>query len=162
MIQNFLEKCKDIFIESVNKLKGSDKRIALAKTAEAIGIGGQSVVAKEFNVSRDTIRKGTYELKSGIRIVDAFNARGRKKVEEKLPDLLENIKDIVDSQSQTDPDFKTTRLFTRLTVSEIRKQLILQKGYTDLELPTNQTLNNKINELGYNLKKVRKLKPLKK
>ncbi|MBZ9621777.1 HTH domain-containing protein [Clostridium sp. FP2] len=42
-------------------------------------------MAKEFNVSRDTIRNGIHELKSGIIIVDAFNARGRKNIEEELP-----------------------------------------------------------------------------
>ena len=162
MILNFIDKCKDIFIDNINKLKGSDRRIALAKVSEVIGKGGQTIVAREFNVSRDTIRKGLHEHKSGITIVDAFNARGRKSIEEKLPNLIEDIKDIVDSQSQTDPSFKTTRLFTRITVSEVKKQLIKQKNYADKDLPTNQTLNNKINKLGYKLSKVRKVKPLKK
>ena len=76
--------------------------------------------------------------------------------------MIRDIQNIVDSQSQTDPNFKTTRIFTRLTVKEVRKQLILQKGYDDKDLPTNQTLNNKINRMGYHLKKVRKVKPLKK
>lgn len=162
MILNILEKCKDIFIESITKLKSSDRRIALAKVSEAIGKGGQSVVAKEFNVSRDTIRKGRYELKCGITVIDAFNARGRKKAEEKLPNLLEDIRDIVDCQSQTDPSFKTTRLYTRLTVQGVRNQLIETKGYRAEELPTIQTLNTKINNMGYTLKKVMKTKPLKK
>jgi len=162
MILNILEKCKDIFKEVVNKLKGSDRRVALAKVSEIIGKGGQSAVAKEFNVSRDTVKKGLHELKSGFKIVDAFNARGRKNIEEKLPRLIEDIKDIVDSQAQTDPSFKTTRLFTRITVKEVRNQLIKQKNYEDKDLPTNQTLNNKINKIGYHLKKVKKVKPLKK
>ena len=68
----------------------------------------------------------------------------------------------MDSESQTDPSFKTTRLYTRLTVKEVRNQLISKNKYTDNELPTNATLNTKINELGYKLKKVRKVKPLKK
>lgn len=138
MIQDFFNKYKKIFIESIHKLTGSDKRIALAETAEAIGKGGQSTVAKEFQVSRDTIRKGRCELKTGIPFEDAFHARGRKKVEERLPNLIQDIKDIVDGQSQTDPSFNTTRLFTRLTVAEIRKQLIKQKGYTEEALPTYQ------------------------
>lgn len=162
MIHNILGNCKDILKETINMLKGSNKRIALAKVSEIIGVGGKSFVAQEFNVSRDTIRKGLYELKTGIQIEDLFSERGRKKVEAKLPNLINDIKDIVDSQSQTDPTFKTTRLFTRLTVNEVRKQLVKQKGYKNEELPTNQTLNNKINELGYKLKKVRKVKPLKK
>jgi hypothetical protein len=125
MILGIFGKCKDIFKETLNKLKGSDRRVALASVAKLIGQGGQSTVAKEFNVSRDTIRKGLHELNSGIMIVDAFNARGRKRIEEKLPNLTQDIKNIVDSQSQTDPNFKTTRLFTRLTVKVVRKQLIL-------------------------------------
>lgn len=120
------------------------------------------MIAKELHVGRDTIRKGTKELASQVPIIDNHHAKGRKKVENKLPYLLEDIKSIVDSQSQTDPNFKTTRLFTRLTIREIRKQLILQKGYEDTQLPTNQTLLNKTNELGYKLTKVRKIKPLKK
>ncbi|MBE1556564.1 ISAzo13 family transposase [Sporosarcina limicola] len=161
MIPTYFGKCKAIFIETIHKLKGSDKRKALAKIAKSLGKGGQSTVAKEFNVSRNTIRKGRFELK-GISIADAFNARGRKGVEVKLPNLLEDITDIIDTQSQTDPDFGTTRLFTRVTVKEVRKQLIGQKGYTDEELPVTQTLNNKINKLGYRLQKVQKAKPLKK
>ena len=162
MIQNFFTKFKDVLHEAVDKLTGSDKRKLLARTAEAIGKGGQSLVADEFHVSRDTIRKGTNELRTGISCKDAFHARGRKKVEERLPNLIQDIKDIVDGQSQTDPSFHTTRLFTRLTVKEIRNQLIEKKGYTDEKLPTNQTLNTKINELGYQLKKVKKVKPIKK
>ena len=162
MIHNILDNCKDIFIDSINKLKSSDRRIALAKVSKAFDKGGQRIVAKIFNVSRDTIRKGTHELESGITIIDAYNARGRKKVEEKLPNLLEDIKDIVDCQSQTDPNFKTTRLFTRLTVKKVRDQLVEKKGYSLEVLPTLQTLNTKINNMGYTLKKVMKTKPLKK
>jgi hypothetical protein len=40
-----------------------------ASVSEVIGKGGQSFVAKEFNVSRDTIRKGLYELNSGFKIL---------------------------------------------------------------------------------------------
>jgi len=162
MIHNILKDYKDIFIDSINKLKSSDRRIALARVSKVIGKGGQLIVAKVFNVSRDTIRKGTHELESGIAIIDAYNARGRKKVEEKLPNLLGDIKDIVDCQSQTDPDFKTTRLFTRLTVEKVRDQLVETKGYILEELPTLQTLNTKINNMEYKLKKVMKTKPLKK
>lgn len=162
MIHNILENCKDIFIDSINKLKSSNRRIAIAKVSKAIGKGGQRIVAKEFNVSRDTIRKGTHELESGVTIIDAYNARGRKKVEEKLPNLLDDIKYIVDCQSQTDPSFRTTRLYTRLTVQEVMTQLVQTKGYRIEELPTLQTLNTKINNMGYTLKKVMKTKPLKK
>ena len=47
MIHNILENCKDIFIDSINKLKSSDRRIAIAKVSKAIGKGGQRIVAKD-------------------------------------------------------------------------------------------------------------------
>ena len=39
------------------------------------------------------------------------------------PTLLDDIRAIVDSQSQTDPQFRTTRLYTRLSAAEVRRQL---------------------------------------
>ena len=160
-IIQILMKCKNSLIYAIEKLKGSDKRISLAMIANDIGKGGQSIVSKEFNVSRDTIRKGKREIENGVSDDDKVETRGRKRIEEKLRHLLEDIKDIIDSQSQTDPNFKTTRLFTRLTSKEIRIQLIIQKNYKDDELPTIQTINNKVRLLGYNLSKVKKLKPKK-
>jgi hypothetical protein len=162
MITDFYGECKNIFKEAVKKLKSSDRRIILAQVANKLKRGGQIKVAKEFNIGRDTLRKGLKELETGIKCVDAFNMRGRKKTEYKLPNLLKDIKEIADSQSQTDPKFQSTRLYTRLTIEEFRKQLKKQKKYRDFQLPTNQTLTTIINKLGYNTKKIQKTKPLKK
>ncbi|MCY9669233.1 ISAzo13 family transposase [Paenibacillus alginolyticus] len=162
MIPEFIDRCKEILIENTVKLTGTDKRVTLAKMAKEVGRGGRTIVSKIFKTSRNTINKGFLELESGIPINDNFSARGRHLAEEKLPNLLEDLKSIIDPQSQTDPSFKSVRLFTRLTVKEIRKKLIQEKNYTEKELPTNQTLNTKVNQLGYTLKKVRKVKPMKK
>jgi hypothetical protein len=48
MINELFVKCKYILVESVKKLKGSDKRKALAETAKTVGKGGQSIVASQF------------------------------------------------------------------------------------------------------------------
>jgi hypothetical protein len=109
--------------------------------------------------SRVLIRKGTRELESGIPIQDNFSARGRKRAEDHLPTLLTDIQGIVDSQSQTDPQFRTNRLYTRISAAEVRRQLIVQKGYTDAELPTAETIGAKLNALGYFPKKVAKTRP---
>ena len=162
MINDFFGKCKYILKDTIYKLKGHEKRNTIAHIAKEFCCGGQSFVAKEFNIGRDTLRKGMHEIKSGIHCEDAFNMRGRKKTEERLPRLTQDIKGIAEPQCQTDPQFKSTRLYTRLTICEIRKQLINQKGYHDCDLPTNQTLNTIVNKLGYLLKIVQKTKPLKK
>jgi DDE family transposase len=78
-----------------------------------------------------------------------------------LPRLLDDIKALVDGQSQTDPSFRSTRLYTRLTAAEVRRQLIAQKGYTDAELPTERTISTKLRDLGYHPTKVAKTQPQK-
>jgi hypothetical protein len=111
-------------------------------------------------MSRNTIRKGVEEVKSGKKIEDKYNLRGRKKTTEKLPKLKEEIKAILDSQSQADPKFQTDRLFTNISIGEIRKQLIRQYEYTDEELPTIRTINTIVNEMKYTVKSVKKADPI--
>ncbi len=152
---------KALFIETAQALKGSGRRVFMAQTVRELGLGGQRRAERELGWSRATIRKGTRELDSGFAIVDAFALRGRKRAEEHLPHLLADITALVDSQSQADPRFRSARLYTRLTAAEVRGQLIAQKGYTDEELPTVQTLGAKLNALGYHLKKVAKSQPQK-
>ena len=76
-----------------------------------------------------------------------FDARGRKRPEYHLPNLLADIQSIVDGQSQTDLTFATTRLYTRISAAEVRRQLQIQKGYTDGQLLTEETLRQKLNAL---------------
>ena len=123
---------KALYIETAKCLKGSDRRIFMARTLKVLGRGGLKYAEKELRWSRETITKGRHELRTGIRIIDNYSGRGRKKTEERLPRLLDDIKEIAESAAQTDPTFQTTRLFTRLSAKEVRYQLIEQRGYTDL------------------------------
>jgi hypothetical protein len=153
---------KALFMETAYSLKGSARRLFMARTVKELGPGGQRRAERELGWSRVTIRKGTHELASGFTCLEAFAARGRKPVETHLPTLLADIQAIVDSQSQTDPQFRTTRLYTRLRAAEVRRQRIAPKGYPPDALPTVQTLTTKLNVLGYSPKKVAKSQPQKK
>ena len=152
---------KTWFIETAKALKGSEWRIFMARTVRELGSGGQRLAERELGWNRGTIRKGEDELESGIAIEDNFSARGRKPSEVHLPNLLTDIQGIVDSQSQTDPQFRNTRLYCRLSAGEVRRQLIALQEYSDDELPTEQTINSKMNKLGYYAKKVAKSQPQK-
>jgi hypothetical protein len=156
------DELKALFIDTAKMLKGSDRRLFMARVTRLWGKGGQRYAEAALNWNRGTIRKGTHELESGCTCVDAFSVRGRKRAEEHLPNLLNDIKAIAEVQSQTDPTFKTTRLFTRLSAAEVRRQLILQKGYRDDELPGEETIRVKLNGLQYHLRSVRKSRPEKK
>ena len=152
---------KSLFIVTAKTLKGSARRLFMARTVRELGSGGQRRAERELGWNRATIRKGMHELASGLICQDNFAARGRKRVEDHLPNLLIDMAAIVDSQSQVDPQFRTNRLYTRLDAAEVRRQLIAQKGYSDAELPTVQTITTKLNALGYYPQKVAKSEPKK-
>lgn len=152
---------KALFIETAKTLKGSARRHFMARTVQELGPGGQRWAERELGWNRQTIRKALRELASGLICLDALTLRRRKRTEEHLPNLLTDILAIVDSQSQADPQFRTTRLYTRLTAAEVRRQLIAQKGYTDAELPTERTIASKLTGLGYYPTKVAKTQPQK-
>jgi hypothetical protein len=150
-----------ILIAAARALKGSQRRLFLARTVSAMGRGGQIWAEAHLGWNRETIRKGMHEFRTGMTCVDAFHYRRRKPAEEHLPRLLDDIRAIADGQSQADPKFQTDRLFTRISAAEVRRQLIATKGYTDAELPTQQTINTKMNLLGFRLSRVAKCRPQK-
>jgi hypothetical protein len=152
---------KEYLQATANALAGVDRRLFMARTVRFLGLHGQRRAERELGWNRVTIRKGMHELTSGIRCLDAFGLRGRKRAEEHLPELLDDIKTIVDGQCQTDPSFQTRRLYTRLTAAKVREQLIVQQGYADAVLPSAETIRCKIHDLGYHLRKVQKCKPKK-
>jgi transposase len=146
---------------AMSHLKGSSRRNFVSQLAIDLGKGGQSMVSEYLGTSRDTIRKGIEEIKVGVIQADKFEERGRKPLEEKEPKLISDLELILTETSQTDPKFTSVRLYTRLTLKEIRNQLI-KKGHEDEYLPTNETLRKKLHSLGYHLSKVRKTQPKKK
>ncbi len=134
----------------------------MGKVVNLMGWGGQSFAEQVLGWNRCTIRKGQAEVKSGHAVEDHFEQRGRRRVEEHLPTLLEDICSLVEPASQTDPTFRSTRIYSPLSAGEVRLRLLRQYRYTDTELPCTRTLRTKLNELGYQLRKVRKCLPLKK
>jgi hypothetical protein len=149
-----------VLIDTARALKASQRRAFMARTVKALGPGGQIWAEAHLGWNRGTIRKAMHELDSGMTCVDAFHCRRRKPAEEHLPRLLDDIRSIADGQSQADPKFQTDRLFTRISAAEVRRRLIT-KGYTDAELPTQQTINKKLDLLGFRLTRVAKCRPQK-
>lgn len=147
--------------EASQCLRGAERRYFMAKTVQALGWGGQRMAEKELKWDRETIRKGMHELQSEFICLDHFSGRGRKPVETKLPNLHADITDIVKPKSQTDPTFRTTKLYTPLTASTVCKCLIEEKGYTEEQLPSVRTISTKLNYLNFNPQIVGKSKPIK-
>lgn len=138
-------------------LKGYAQRQFMAETVEIICEGKALKAEQELGWNRKSIKKAREEKEGQFCYRDQRHLSGRKKAEEHLPNLVDDINEIAEQFSQTDPTFRTTRLYTRITAAEMRTQLIAQKGYTDDELPCEETIREKLNGLGYGSKRVKKV-----
>ena len=87
-------------------LNEMQKRLFLANEALAYGRGGIAEVIRISGASRNTIKRGIDELKSGA----TFDGRirksggGRSYVEEKYPDIEERIRKLVDGTTYGNPE----------------------------------------------------------
>jgi hypothetical protein len=135
----------------------------MAETVCSIGQGGQRIAETVLGWNRGTIRKGMHELESGIYCIDNYSSRGRDPIEKKkLKNLRNDITEIVKPSSQADPTFRTTKIYTPLTAKEVRERLVEDKKYSEKDLPTIRTIQNKLNDLKFNPQNVIKCKPVKK
>lgn len=155
------EELKKVLRETASSLRGYDRRQFMARTVRDVFGGVINRAVDTLYWQTKTLRKAMRELHAGIECFDATGWAGRPRAEHRIPDLLGDIRSLVDGQSQTDPRFETQRLYTRMTAAEVHRQLIAQKGYTDAMLPTEETIRVKLNDMGYRLRAVAKTKPKK-
>lgn len=151
---------KTLLLETAATLSGSDRRMFMAKTVRLLGRGGQRKVARELGWDRTTIRKGEYELQHGA-LPDQYSRRGRKKAEAHFPSLLDDIRQIVEPDSQPDPTFETRHRYRRISAPSVREQLLEAYGYSDTTCPQERTIRTKLNELDFRTRRVVKSKPQK-
>lgn len=147
--------------DAAQKLTGYRRRDFVAKVAEDYFEGSAKKTETHFGWNPETVQLGLHERRTGILCADNYGARGRHKSEQVLPSLEADIRSLVDAQSQADPKFQSTFLYARISARAVRVALIEEKGYSDTELPSRQTIGNILNRLAYRLKK-QNVKPLKK
>ena len=98
----------------------------MASVIKGLGRGGARQAQIALGWDRTTLRKGLHELNLGVVCLDAVSQRGRKPLEAKLPGLEADLREMGEATSQTDPTFRTTQLYRRLTAGEARRRLIVQ------------------------------------
>lgn len=148
--------------DAATKLTGRKKREFLAKTALEYCDGSARKTETYFGWDRDAVQLGLHELRSGIECIGNYWASGNQKTEAKIVGLEDDIRALVDGESQADPQMRTTLAYTRVTAQGVYQWLLEEKGYTDEELPTVRTINAMLNRMGYRLRSVQKTKPQKK
>ncbi len=152
----------------VETIRGAAKKLTGAKRREFEAqvsldyLGGDPQLTETvFGWSRHTVAKGLKERRTGQIIPDAPRTY-KPKTEDAQPQLAQDIIDLVEPDSQTDPKFQGLFKYTRLTAKAVREMLIEHKGYTSEELPHQDTIGQMLDRLGYKMRRVQKAKPKKK
>ena len=145
------EEVKATFKDAAKKLTGYRKRDFMAKVGEDYFEGSARKAETVMGWKRTSVSLGLNERRTGLICVDNYGARGRHKSEKKLPNLEEDIKELVDFQSQADPKMQSTFAYTQISARGVREALMLEKGYE--KLVTRQTIGEVMNRMGYRLKK---------
>jgi hypothetical protein len=146
---------------AARKLTGSARREFQAGVTLDHCHGSPRFARELFGWSPDSIRKGLAEREMNCMIVDRQRS-GRPKYVDKIADLQNDIRSLVDPNSQTHPTFETTFRYTRMTAKAVIEALVQEKGYTKEELPALSTMRELLGKMGYRLRRVQKTKPQKK
>ena len=152
----------DTLIRSgARRLTGYQRRLFMAEVATALCDGSARQAERRFGWGRETVAKGLQEARSGMRCLEDFGARGRRRSEDRDPRLAADIRAVVEPQSYADPGLQSERRYTNLTAAEVRGALV-QRGYPKAGLPSERTMRDILNRMNYRLKRIQKGKPLKK
>lgn len=143
-------------------LSGPGKRSFTAEITRTFLEGNARKAESIFGWNRNSVLLGLKEITNGIICYIDIHERGNKPIEIKIKDLEKDIKELIEPDTQVDPQFKSDLRYVRITAKKIRKLLIRIKGYSPKELPKERAINNLLNRLGYTLKRVQKTKPLRK
>jgi hypothetical protein len=142
-------------------LKGGARRRFMAGFVRLLGQGGQRLAEEVLGWNRATVRKGETELRTGVEIADGRANNGQPALEERFPSLLQHLREIVEPFVEIDPTLRTERMYRKLTVPEVKRRLVSDKGYSEETLPCDEAIRLRLNKLGYYPQRVRKSKPQK-
>jgi hypothetical protein len=149
-------------IKSAAKLlSGYKRRQFQAETAVKYCNASARLAEATFGWGRAAVDTGLNERRTGIRCLDAYQSRGRKKTEELCPQLEDHVHRLVEPQAQADPKFQTNLAYTRITAKAVRDALATQPELQGF-VPCRQTVGQLLNRLGYRLRRVLKTRPEKK
>lgn len=152
----------DLLRLAAGSLTGHRRRRFQAEVTRVLCGGHARRAERRFGWGRSNVDTGLHELASGIRCVENFGTRGQRRSEDVNPQLAADIRAIAEPHTQADPELKSERRYTNLSAREVRERLQTEKGYAVADLPSERTMRDILNRLGYRLKRIQKGKPLKK
>src|SRR5260370_31914682 len=93
------EEVKALLLNTAKELKGSARRVFMARTVRALGPGGQRLAERALGSKRGTMGKWMHEKERAMGCAGAFSPRGRQPRQTHLPTLLNDIPATVERHS---------------------------------------------------------------
>ena len=145
----------------VARVPWPERRLAMGEVTEQLLDGKPRVAEYVFGWSRDAVKAGLEELHTGVTHTNDLSNRRKPKTEEKYPQLVEDIRILVEPNSQAESHLRTALAYTNITAAAVREAL-LEKGWAEETLPKARTISNILNRMDYRLRRVAKTKVQKK
>jgi Rhodopirellula transposase DDE domain len=161
-MEDSVECYESLLQQGAKRLQGHQRRLFMAEVTLKLCAGNPRKAERRFGWGRETVDKGLHELKHDMRCLENYSTRGRHRLEDKSPQLAQDIRAIVEPHTQADPEVKTARRYSNLSAADVLEALQIKMGYAKENLPSKRTMRDILNRMNYRLKRIRKGKPLKK
>jgi len=161
-VDTTLDQYDELLRIGAQRLTGHQRRLFQAQVCSTLCASNPRQAERRFGWGRQTIQQGLHEWQSGVRCLENFSARGRRRSEDQNPQLARDIRAIVEPQTYADPELKSARRYSNLSAAEVRMALQTTKGYRVEDLPSERTMRDILNRMNYRLKRIQKGKPLRK
>jgi hypothetical protein len=139
---------------------GAARRTLQAHVCQIHADGSPRKAESLFGWNRSSVAKGIDELKNGR--TSTKPSMPRIRFETREPQAIEKVKSLLAEHTQADPKMTSTRLYTRVTGSALRKLFAESLNIPAARFPCSRTCQRILNRNGHFLRKVRKTIPLKK
>ena len=145
----------------VARVPWPERRLAMAEATRGLLDGKPRTAEYVFGWNRETVKIGMEELRTGITCVNDVSRRRKPKTEERYPQLMEDIRILLEPHSQAESHLRTPLAYANVTAKAVRTALA-EKGWPEEQLPKARTISNILNRLDYRLRRVTKTKVQKK
>ena len=122
-MEDSVERYDALIRSGARRLTGYQRRLFQAEVATELCGGSARQAERRFGWGRETVEKGLHERRHGVRCLENFAARGRRRSEDKDPQLAADIRAIVEPHTYADPELKSSRRYTNLSAAEVRDGL---------------------------------------
>lgn len=151
----------DLISRLIDLIPWPARRCAMGDVTLSLLDGKHRVAEDVFGWGRSVVEVGIKEFQTGISCVNDISQRLKPKTEVKKPELLVEIRNIMEPHSESESHLRTTLLYTNMTAEAVYDALV-EKGWSAESLPTVRTISNILIRNNYRLRTVSKTKVQKK